>query len=286
MNPATENGAPRTVRVRRINFDYSSTAREHRYVQGDLVMSHLIAVLSALFPEGEDFFVRSVRRHGDAAIEPALKAQVAGFVGQEVTHGREHRTLNEQLQAMGYPTRRVDKLTGFALRQAEQRLSPLTCLAITAALEHYTAALAETLLSDERAQDLLGDNEVRSVLLWHAVEESEHKAVAFDVYRAAGGGERRRIVVMRATSVLFIGWVVAHTLVALAADRSAYNPIRLVRSLAALRHSPFLTRETLRRLRAYNRVGFHPDENDNNELLQRWVTELFGEHGRLADHLR
>lgn len=276
----------RAVRARRIRFEYPTGSLDRHYVDGDLVMSHVVAVLSAMFPEGEDFFVRSVRRYADKVTDPELKKQVAGFIGQEVTHGREHRALNERLQQMGYPTRRVDRTTRLGLRQAERRLPGLACLAMTAALEHYTAALAETLLTDERAQRLLGKTEVRSMLLWHAVEESEHKAVAFDVYRAAGGSERRRIWTMRVTTFVFLLGVVAHTVLSLLADRATYQPRRLFRSIAALRHSPFLTRAVRRRIVAYNRRGFHPDDNDNTALLEHWTTELFGEQGRLANNLR
>ena len=276
----------REVRTRRIRFQYPSGSLDRHYVQGDLVMSHVIAVLSAMFPEGENFFVRSVRRYADSVTDPELKEQVAGFIGQETTHGREHRALNERLHDMGYPTRRVDRMVKFGLGMYERRLPGLTCLAITAALEHYTAALAETLLTDERAQALLGETEVRSMLLWHALEESEHKAVAFDVYRAAGGSEQRRIWTMRWMTVSFLTGVLGHTLASLAGDRAAWNPVRLGRSLAALRHSPFLTPAVLRRIRAYNRRGFHPDDNDNTELLTRWTAELFGAEGQLADHLR
>ncbi|MGH3712461.1 MAG: metal-dependent hydrolase [Micromonosporaceae bacterium] len=276
----------RAVRARRIRFRYPTGSLDRHYVKGDLVMSHVVAVLSAMFPEGEDFFVRSVRRYADRVTDPELKTQVAGFIGQEVTHGREHRALNERLQQMGYPTRRVDRVTRRNLLRAERQLPPMTCLAMTAALEHYTAALAETLMSDPRAQELLGTTEVREMLLWHAVEESEHKAVAFDVYRAAGGTERMRIGTMRAVTFTFISRVVWHTFLSLLADRAAYNPLRLVRSIAALRHSPFLARRVRRRIVAYNRMGFHPDDHDNTELLERWTTELFGAEGRLADHLR
>ncbi|UVS79185.1 metal-dependent hydrolase [Actinokineospora sp. UTMC 2448] len=276
----------RDVRTRRIRFAYPSGSLDRHYVKGDLVMSHIVAVLSAMFPEGEDFFVRSVRDQAGKITDPALKKQVAGFIGQEVTHGREHRALNERLQQMGYPTRRVDWHTRVALRRAERLLNPMTCLAITAALEHYTAALAETLLSDERAQELLGTTEVREMLLWHAVEESEHKSVAFDVYRVAGGTERRRIWTMRAVNVAFLFGVVLHTILSLLADRAAYNPRRLFRSIAALRHSPFLTSAVVRRIRAYTKPGFHPDDDDNTALLERWTAELFGEGGRLVDHLR
>jgi predicted metal-dependent hydrolase len=146
--------------------------------------------------------------------------------------------------------------------------------------------LAEVLLGDERAQALLGSTEVRSMLLWHAIEESEHRSVAFDVYEAAGGTERRRIWVMRAVRITFWANTVGHALVSLLGDPGAYHPVRLTRSIAALRHSPFLTRAVRHRLAAYTQRGFHPDDTDNTGLLQHWTAELFGEHGTLAAHLR
>ncbi|MFC6010292.1 metal-dependent hydrolase [Nocardia lasii] len=276
----------RVVRARRIRFAYPAGALDRHYVDGDLVMSHAIAYLSATFPEGEDFFVRSVRRYADELADPELRAQVQGFIGQEVTHGREHRALNERLQQMGYPTRRADRATRRILARYERVFSPLTCLAMTAALEHFTAVFAETLLSDERAQALLGSTEVRAMLLWHAIEESEHRAVAFDVYRAVGGTERRRIWVMRGISVAFAVGVVLSTALSMLGDRATYHPIRLARSLAAIPRSPFLTRSVGRRVRAYNKPGFHPDDIDNTALLEHWTAELFGDDGTLVDHLR
>ena len=276
----------RTVRTRRIAFAYPPASLERHYVNGDLVMSHVVSVLSAMFPPGEDFFVRAVRRHADQVTDAELKEQVAGFIGQEVTHGREHRELNKRLQEMGYPTHRVSRMAKAGLLRNERLFPPKIQLAMTAALEHYTATLAETLLTDERAQALLGETEVRAMLLWHALEESEHKAVAFDVYQQVVGDERLRIRMMRVTTFAFLLAVLGHTLASLAADRAAYNPRRLARSVAELRHSPFLSRTVIRRLRDYNRVGFHPDDNDATELLERWRTELFGEQGALADHLK
>lgn len=278
--------AKRVVRARRIQFAYPTGTLAHHYVDGDLVTSHAIAFLSATFPEGEDFFVRSVRRCAGEITDPELKSQVQGFIGQEVTHGREHRALNERLQEMGYPTRRWDRTTRRVMTRYERFLSPLTCLAITAALEHFTAVFAETLLGDERAQALLGSTEVRSMLLWHAIEESEHRSVAIDVYRAAGGTERRRIWAMRGISIRFATAIVVNTTLSLLRDRAAYNPIRLVRSLAALPRLPFLSRAVQRRVAAYNKQGFHPDDTDNSALLEHWTAELFGENGSLVDHLR
>jgi len=276
----------RVIKTRRIKFNYPTGSMEKHYVQGDLVMSHVVAVLSAMFPEGEDFFVRSVRHFADDITDPTLRQQVAGFTGQEVTHGREHRELNDRLQEMGYPTRRVDRDVKRGLAMQMRLFGPHYNLATTAALEHYTATLAEVLLTDPRAQELLGDGEVRSLLLWHALEESEHRAVAFDVFRATGGSERTRIWAMRRTTLFFMLSTIIHTVFSMLGDRATYNPIRTAKSLAALRHSPFLKRSVIHRLRAYNRPGFHPDDFDNTEILDTWTAELFGKQGQLADHLR
>ncbi|MRH87377.1 metal-dependent hydrolase [Nocardia sp. SYP-A9097] len=274
------------IRVRRIRFAYPTGSLRRHFVDGDLVMSHVMAYLSSTFPEGEDFFVRSVQHFADELIEPELRSRVRGFIGQEVTHGREHHELNERLWQMGYPTRWGDRTTYHFLGLCERVLSPRTCLGITAALEHYTAVFAETLLTDERAQALLGSTEVRSMLLWHAVEESEHKAVAFDVYRAVGGTERRRIIAMLFTKAFFATGIITHTAVSLAGDRTAYHPVTLARSLAALRHSPFLTPRVFGRFRDYVKPGFHPDDTDNTALLEYWTAQLFGDQGTLVDHLR
>lgn len=276
----------REVRTRRIRFSYQAGSRHQHYVDGDLVMSHVVAVLSGMFPEGEDFFVRSVRDRRPKVTDPELLSQVAGFIGQEVTHGREHRDLNDRLAEMGYRSVKVDRHVKRLLAWGDRLLSKNQRLAITAALEHYTATLAECLLEKPEAQALLGETEVRSLLLWHALEESEHKAVAFDVYRAAGGGESLRIWTMRVVSAIFVLEVILQTPLSLVRDRATYNPVRLIRSLWALRRSPFLSREIARKLRTYNKAGFHPDDWDATELIERWKVELFGEHGTLVDHLK
>lgn len=275
----------RQLPVRRIRFRYPSGSLRHHYVDGDLIMSHVVAVLSATFPPGEDFFVRSVRHFSDKITDPVLKDQVRGFIGQEVTHGREHRELNRQLQEMGYPTRRVARFVKWSLADATKRAPAKLCLSYTAALEHYTATLAETLLSQPEAQDLLGDTEVRNILLWHALEETEHKAVAFDVYRTVGGSEWMRRLGFVIQSVGLIGLVAVATALSMLGDRATYNPVRLIRSILRLRKSPFLAPDVARSLADYLRRDFHPSDHDNEELLRTWTEELFGPEGTLADHL-
>ncbi len=280
--------AAAAVTTRRIDFEYpTSEDLPKHFVSGDLVMSHVVAMLSAMFPDGEDFFVRTVRACRDDIGDPVLREQVKGFIGQEAMHGREHRDLNDRLATLGYPTKGVERFVEWGLRLRERVWSKRANLAVTAALEHYTATLAETLLADERARELFDVPEIRSLLLWHALEESEHKAVAFDVYRHAGGSEWLRRSMMNLTTVAFLTSLVGTTTVSILKDPTARrHPRRVRRSLAARRRSPFVTGDVLRRIRAYNRPGFHPDDIDASELVARWRDDLFGAAGTLTPLLR
>ena len=279
--------APRTIKVRRIEFGYDDRLPRH-FIDGDPAMSHVVAVLSALFPEGEDFFVESVRRYRDRIDDPELKRQVSGFIGQEAIHGREHRTFNERLQGLGYPTRFIDRCVHHGLVRVGATVLPKSHqLAITAALEHYTATLAEVLMREDEAHGLFTEPEVRSLFLWHAIEESEHKSVAFDVYQHVSGNQWRRAMVMNATTLGFLLAATSGTLLSLALDGHTYrHPLRTARSVARLRRSPWLTKAVRRRIRDYNRRDFHPDDHDATDLLVRWREELFGSDGTLAGRLK
>lgn len=283
MPPASTS---RTVRTRRVAFECPDTDLPRHYVSGDLVMSHVVSVLSALFPNGEDFFVRSVRHYRDRIAEPELRRQVGGFIGQEAIHGREHRRFNDRLSQLGYPTRRIDWGTGVLFKGLGGRiLPPSVQLAVTAALEHYTATLAYVLMSNQRARDLLDVDEVRHLLLWHALEESEHKAVAFDVFQAAVGDQRMRVTVMNVTTALFLGAVVLDSTLSVLGDPAARDVRRLARSIRGLRRSPWSTPAVWRHLRDYNRRDFHPDDHDTTDLIAWRRAELFGEQGRLLERM-
>jgi hypothetical protein len=276
----------RTVPTRGISFEASlHDPPRHFAADGDLLVSHVTAGLSAVFPDGEDYFVRSVRHFRDQISDPELKRQVAGFIGQEALHGREHRSLNDRLAELGYPTKVVERFIKRFLAIRERIATPKANLAATAALEHFTATLAELLLSDAETRDLLGHPEVRNLFLWHALEESEHKAVAFDVYKAVGGSERTRVWTMKALRVGFIVGMTVQVIVSLLLDRATYRPGNLRRSWRRFRRSPVMRPELWRQLRDYDRPDFHPDDRDTNALVEHWRTELFGEQGTLNDKL-
>ena len=282
----TTTTAGRKVPTRRISFEESLRDLPRHFADdGDLILSHLAAALSGLFPDGEDFFVRSVRHFRDQVTDPELKRQVAGFIGQEAMHGREHRSLNDRLAELGYPTKWVERMTRWGLSLRERVLSPASNLAATAALEHFTATLAELLLSREDVRALFGDEQVKNLFLWHALEESEHKAVAFDVYRAVGGSERTRVITMKFLRFAFLGGLAAQVVASLATDPATYKPGNLGRSWRRFRRTPLVSRELWLRLRDYDRADFHPDDRDTTALVETWRDELFGAAGTLNDKL-
>ena len=283
MSTTQTSNRERDVPTRRISFAESlGDLPKHFAEDGDIIGSHLVAALSAVFPDGEDFFVRSVRHFRSDIIDPALKRQVSGFIGQEAVHGREHRELNDRLAELGYPTKQVERFTRKGL-EIRERIAPAKAnLAATAALEHFTATLAEIILRDERARDMIGHDEVKNLFVWHALEESEHKAVAFDVYRAVGGTERLRVWTMKFLRWGFVLGMTVQVILSLLLDRDARrHPVKLWRSWRKLKRSPFLSRETWRTLKEYDEPDFHPDDRDTDDLVTRWRAELFGDAGSL-----
>ena len=268
---------------RNVDFAFADVPRD--WADGNAYETTFLNALSLLFPEGEQFFVRSVKHFADQITDPELRREVAGFIGQEAMHGREHRAFNEMLIGHGYrEARRIDKnLKGF-LAFIRRVLTPHGRLAATCALEHFTAMLAEALLRDPRMRDPMHPS-VRSLWLWHALEESEHKAVAFDVYKATGGGYALRAAIMIAATIIFF---IAHGIVhaRLMVSRGIlWKPWTWARGATRFFIYPAFFTRLIPTYLSYFRPGFHPNDRDTNALLAQWREQLFGANGTLEARL-
>jgi predicted metal-dependent hydrolase len=284
-------------KVRRVRFRFGETEPIERYTaNNNIVFSHLLAMLSFSFPPGEDSFIRAVRRFSDEITDPELKKRIAGFIGQESVHGQEHNRLNERVQAeFGYidlPARVFKRMERLEERFIDSRPNPsrfrrLLPLAWTAMAEHLTAIIGARILQEPEIQALVEGTEQRHLTNWHALEELEHKAVAFDVYRAVGGPERLRIRVMWAAIVLAIPVLASVTLYSIVKTDpyGRRQPVRLVREAWQVVRGPVF-KGSLKEMRLYTREGFHPNDIDTDAICLRWREKLFGEQGELVDHLR
>ena len=170
-------------------------------VKGNPILTAFMAVLSGVFPEGEMSFIRAVKDHEhQISDDDPLKAEIKDFVRQEASHTHEHVIVNKRFAELGWPSDMIDRRMKRSKKRMEKRVPARRRLASTAALEHLTASFAHYLLSNPQLAEGTHPNLFR-LFTWHAVEEIEHKAVAFDVYQKCVADEKLRVRSMR--QVLF-----------------------------------------------------------------------------------
>lgn len=267
---------PTGIPVRRPDVDLAHADVERWLVRGDPILSHVMAGLSALFPNGEDFFVESVRNYRDrVGDDPEMKAKVKGFIGQESMHGREHRAFNERLAALGYPTRAMDAALLRAARRAQRRLPKALQLSVTAASEHLTSVFAHAVLSDEQTRaTLFPDPDVQLLITWHALEELEHKDVAFDVLQRVNRSYLLRMLGAAAAGVYWGPVMIVGVAKGLFADRRHLTPRALRRAWRDYWHQQMLGPRSWRAMARYARPGFHPRDIDTDDLVVEWRSRL------------
>ncbi|MCB1255524.1 MAG: metal-dependent hydrolase [Microthrixaceae bacterium] len=279
--PKTRNGtarpsAQRTIPVRRLDVDMNSVEINRWIVPEDPIFSNLLATLSAVFPRGEDFFVATVRANKDAVgDDEILKAQVKAFIGQEAMHGREHRRINVVLDEQGYRTARAERGIDAILNMLI-KLKPKTLpLAVTAAAEHLTGIFAESALGSAATRETLFSHpEIQSLITWHALEELEHKNVAFDVLEKSNSGYVIRVGGFAITIVVLGGYVVFETARCVFNDRRSLTPARYLKHLRNIPRQNLISPWSVRQLVKYVRPGFHPDDIETDYLIEEWRTVL------------
>jgi predicted metal-dependent hydrolase len=273
------SGATVGIPPRQMDFRMPETAP--RYFYGNNATATLFfAMLSGFFPPGERFFMESVRRFRDQVTDEKLKAEISGFMGQEAIHGREHDRLNEMLAARGFDMK-IPELTVKVGLMVLERMPASTQLAATTFMEHFTALLAERLLDDDDFRNL-ADPEMIKIWQWHALEELEHKSVAYDVYELVGNSQRERLIAFATSTAVLLPMVAVSWGWMLAKDGKLGSVRDNVRGLNMLfGREGFVTR-ILPRMPLYGRRGFHPKKHDTRALEQRWREKLFGENGQLV----
>ena len=271
--------SPPDLEIHPRNYMFGRDRPPTRYwLNGDRVGTAVFDALSATFPLGERFFMDSVRRFRDAA-PPTLQAQIAGFVTQEAVHTREHLVFNQRLKAQGHDLASVDARLQVLFDQAREQPDYMQ-LAITVALEHFTAILGHAILADPR--HLAGaDPEAARLWRWHALEEIEHKAVAFDtldhVLKSAGTPAYKRwllrSLVMWGATGDFLKMLRTNAVQFLAED--GMDPAKASRAvLAYLVVSPGILVRILPRYLSIYLPGFHPWRHDDRALMRRAEAEL------------
>jgi predicted metal-dependent hydrolase len=253
----TESRPAITPRNIHFAFDTSLPADWH---SGEPGITLFYDALSLTFPEGERFFIASVRNFSGSIVDQQLKSDVEAFTSQESIHSREHSAYNALMAERGIPVEKFERMIRAGARFASNHLPKRAMLAATCAYEHYTALFAELLLGDERV--LAGAHPFyRDLWRWHAMEEEEHKAVAFDVYQTVATDRFRyirRVVAMLIVTLDF--WITNTGLVMwlMAKRRQFWNARAWGRVFWHLWISPGVWRRVMGGVFAYLAPDFHP----------------------------
>ena len=239
------------------------------WLAGDPVATAWHNALSATFPRGEAFFIEAVRAHREGA-PPKLAKEIRAFIQQEVNHTREHLAFNRAIAAQGYDLRRIDDHVAEMLELARGRPA-IVNLAATIALEHYTAMMAHLILGDP-ALLADADPELAELWRWHAVEEIEHKGVAYDTFlHATRTWSRWRRWKLKAVMMLvitrnFIAYRIRDTLDLLEQDGISGLGAKW-RVAAYLFGKPGVLRRLIPSWIGYFLPGFHPWNHDDRALI-------------------
>lgn len=260
--------------VRREKFDLSGLQDPYVYA-GNPLASYFWMVLQAKFPDGEQFFIDSVRALRDHVTDDQLQKDISAFIGQEAMHGHAHRDVNKSIERQfGVPSVAIERRMKSLMSWMQKLHTPRQCLAATVGAEHLTAVIARFLLRNPDYLAGFRDPAIRRLVMWHALEEREHRAVAFDVYQQAGGGYLTRAIMLPWFVAVVMPTTTVEILRLMARDGSLRDLRNLRAGLASLLGRRGLLTASVPAILEYFRPGFHPSHDDQTALEMGWRREL------------
>lgn len=274
-------GARVGIPPRRVALDLEDSQAGYWYAN-DPFLTYYWSAFSILLPEGEQFFVNAVRHYRDQITDDDLKAGIAGFIGQEALHTQGHQVLNGFINAKNLPAAEIEGQLKLLLDTAA-RIHPRLSLAATICLEHFTALLGEQLLREADHNGAIADD-IKPLWMWHALEETEHKAVAWDVYEQTGGSYAVRAGTMVITTAVLGAVMTYATARLLAADGKLLDAGNNWRGFKSLFGRQGRMTRLLPKFMDFFRPDFHPNDHDTKALVAEWREKLFGANGEV-NHL-
>ena len=258
------------VTFRKVKFDFDSVADRY-WMRNNPFITHFLNTLSSLFPDGEKWFIDSVRAFRDDIKDEKLLKRVDQFIKQEAHHTYQHKQLNRLAEKFGVKISRYQNFNKMIWALGEKTLNKHQQLSITITLEHITATLGHQFMTNPAITHCM-DKEISELWRWHSIEEIEHKSVAFDVYKAVGGTYFTRIWLYLLINVEF--WLIVYLFILdmMRVDRKLFDMKAYLKGFWYLFNprSGLLSRSVPDLFR-YLKAGFHPWQRDNSWLIEKWI---------------
>ncbi|MBJ9951619.1 MULTISPECIES: metal-dependent hydrolase [unclassified Acinetobacter] len=286
-----ENQTP-IIPIRHMKFDFDPAKIDHKFYMDAELASAYFASLSIFLTRGEDLVIDTARYHRDFISDPLLKQRVTSLIGQEAIHSKMHEELNEAYLIRDLPVKLFRTWAGWAFEYGFERLPQPMKLSLMAGIEHFTAVLAEYMMNHEEIFFRSQDEKQRAIWMWHMLEESEHKDIAFDVFQELSNNYLLRI------AGFFPALITILVLISAASFLVPFyrNPKNLI-SLRYWREIPYnfglifglkdgVYGSSFKHIFDYLRPDFHPNDHDTSEFLEYYKEKLLNpETGILTPYL-
>ncbi len=274
---ATATAKPE-AKIRKVNFKFEKPFPKHWY-NDNPIATHFMNAQHLAFPDGEKFFIRSVKAFADVyKNDTELKKRVDNFIGQEGTHYAEHQKFWDIMESQDLqPMKFVNVFRKTAWNGLEtwarktftkNQLGNKIALSVTVALEHYTAMLAESGIINKDITEKM-PQEMKDLFMWHAAEEIEHKAIPFDVLKKVDDSYALRVGGMAIATWGLWFYLALGTAMLTAQDKDVKAkdiPKDLLTFLGRFQQSFGGTLAS--QYFQYFRPNFHPDQIDNYHLAE------------------
>lgn len=280
------------VPIRHMDFQFDGSNFDAKFYRHNELSSAYFHALSIFLTFGEDLVIDTARHHRKLLKDPELKRRVTSLIGQEAVHSKLHDEFNDTLEEYRYPLNLyrflADKVFEYGFKRMPNRMQ----LSMMAGIEHYTAVISQFMMEHEEIFYTSGDDKQRALWMWHMMEESEHKDIAYDVYEELSGDYALRQAGFALASIT-IAFLVA-------LGGAAIPPIRRPRNLISPRYWKDVARgaalmwgpkggvfgSSLGHLLDYLRRDFHPNDHDTREHLEYYKEKLLHpETGLLTPYL-
>lgn len=280
------------IPIRHMKFDFDPKLLDPKFYMNAELASAYFASLSIFLTRGEDLVIDTARYHRDFITDPLLKQRVTSLIGQEAIHSKMHEELNDAFLELDLPVKLFRFLAGYVFEYGFERLPQPMKLSLMAAIEHFTAVLAEYMMNHEEIFFRSQDEKQRAIWMWHMLEESEHKDIAFDVYQTLSNNYVLRIagffpalitilMLISAASILVPFYRKPSNLVSLKYWKEIPYNFRLIFGL-----KDGVYGSTLGHIFDYLRPDFHPNDHDTSEFLAYYKEKLLNpETGVLTPYM-
>lgn len=272
LKEKSKQKTPASFPVRRMDYEFQDMPKY--WCNNEPTFTHYFTGLSTLFPEGESYFVRSVRAlRAQVKNNEQLDRDIGAFIGQEAMHSKEHHAFHQSAQQYGLDPESLEKMTGIVLKAIECTFPKKWNLLVTVGLEHYTAVLVVEMMKD--VNELMTDETIRNLWLWHSVEETEHKAVAYDMYQYLYGKGLSayipRIAIFTFSLAMITVLSTLYQLVLLKRDRQLFN---LNSWRKFMHHGREKYKVFIPKFLDYYRFDFHPNDTDETDIVAQTKLKL------------